>query len=158
MSAAKAVGATERLQLEQNSQGSPSRRIGVAIPLPGSAPGEAQCPTSFIIRYGDVWTDWRETTSRANADKEITLELDKDKDIENISGYSYDKSGTTCSLQAKSSAGYFSKLLSSNSWGPHGDHTSSPGRSLRSSPDPPSNGLRLNHCSGSTTENKYILR
>ena len=110
------------------------------------------------IRYGDVWTDWRETTSRANAGNEETLELDKDKDIENISGYSYDKSGTICSLQAKSSAGYFSKLLSSNSWGPHGDHTSSPGRSLRSSPDPPSNGLRLNHCSGSTTENKYILR
>ena len=44
------------------------------------------------IRYGDVWTDWRETTSRANAGKEETLELDKDKDIENISGYSYDKS------------------------------------------------------------------
>ena len=60
------------------------------------------------IRYGDVWTDWRETTSRANAGKEETLELDKD--IEAISGYSSDEGGRTCSLQAKSSAGFLSRF------------------------------------------------
>ena len=114
-----------------------------------SAPGEAQCPISFLLRYGDVWTDWR-TTSIGDAGKEESFELSNKEDIVAISGYSYDRDGVTGSLQAESSAG--------RSWGPHGSHTPSDGWSLRSSPDAPTNGLRLNHLSGDQTRGKIILR
>ena len=149
MSAAKAVGATERWRLDPNSPGSPSRRVRVVTPLLRSAPGEAQCPISFLLRYGDVWTDWR-TTSRFVPGKEETLQLEEHQDIVAISGYSNDQFGITRSLQAESSAG--------RSWGPHGFHKPGVGKSLRSSPDAPSNGLRLNHLSGDQTTNKRILR
>ena len=142
-------GLTERWRLDPNSPGSPSRRGGMATPLRGSAPGEAQCPISFLLRYGDVWTDWRATSSYAG--KEESLELSAKEDIVAISGYSGDRSGSTYSLQAESSAG--------RSWGPHGNHTPYGGiSSLRSSPDAPTNGLRLNHLSGNQTRDKYILR
>ena len=140
-------GLTERWRLDPNSPGSPSRRV--ATGLLRSAPGEAQCPISFLLRYGDVWTDWR-TTSSFDAGKEETLQLEKKEEIVAISGYSHDGAGGTRSLQAESSAG--------RSWGPHGDHTTSGGSSLRSSPDAPSNGLRLNHLSGDQTGGKIILR
>ena len=141
-------GLTERWRLDPNSPGSPSRSI-VATTLRGSAPGEAQCPISFLLRYGDVWTDWR-TTSNAGAVKEESLELSGKEDIVAISGYSHDREGDTFSLQAASSAG--------RSWGPHGNHTSESWKSLRSSPDAPTNGLRLNHLSGNQTFDKFILR
>ena len=141
-------GLTERWRLDPNSPGSPSRRV--ASPLQGSAPGEAQCPISFLLRYGDMWTDWR-TTTNIDPGKEETLELSGKEDIIAISGYSLDFDGHTSSLQAASSAG--------RSWGPHGKHTPDDGyRSLRSSPDAPTNGLRLNHLSGNQTGDKYILR
>merc|ERR1712037_371756 len=76
--------------------------------------------------------------------------LSAKEDIVGISGYSVDRSGNTRSLQAESSAG--------QSWGPHGTHTPLDARSLRSSPDAPTNGLRLNHLSGDQTMGKYILR
>ena len=143
-------GLTERWRLDPNSLGSPSRRVRVVATLLRSAPGEAQCPISFLLRYGDVWTDWR-TTSYGDASKEETLQLDGNEDIVTISGYSHDFAGSTRSLQAESSAG--------RSWGPHGGHTPYGGvRSLRSSPDAPINGLKLNHLSGGQTLNKYILR
>ena len=122
----------------------------MATTLLRSAPGEAQCPISFLLRYGDVWTDWRKTTSNTDAGKEESLQLSAKEDIVAIAGYSWDRSGSTISLQAKSSAG--------RSWGPHGDHRPGDGDSLRSSPDAPTNGLRLNHLSGDQTVNKYILR
>ena len=150
MSAAKAVGATERWRLDPNSPGSPSRRMrDMAATLLRSAPGEAQCPISFLLRYGDVWTDWRRT-SGGDARNEETLQLEKNEEIVAISGYRDDDYGSTTSLQAESSAG--------RSWGPHGRHFSHGGYSLRSSPDASSNGLRLNHLSGDQTESKYILR
>ena len=142
-------GLTERWRLDPNSPGSPSRRNNMATALLRSAPGEAQCPISFLLRYGDVWTDWR-TTSRYDPVKEETLELSGKEDIVAISGYSDDSGGATFSLQAASSAG--------RSWGPHGDHTPYVGTSLRSSPDAPTNGLRLNHLSGYLTRYKFILR
>ena len=141
-------GLTERWRLDPNSPGSPSRRVR-ATTLLRSAPGEAQCPISFLLRYGDVWTDWR-STSGGNPDKEETLQLSAKEDIVAISGYSHDSTGHTRSLRAESSAG--------RSWGPHGDHTPDDGYSLRSSPDAPTNGLRLNHLSGYQTRDKYILR
>ena len=143
-------GLTERWRLDPNSPGSPLRIVLVAATLLRSAPGEAQCPISFLLRYGDVWTDWRTTTSDVNADKEETLELSGKEDIVAISGYSEDRRGDTRSLKAESSAG--------RSWGPHGDHTPLDGSSLRSSPHAPTNGLRLNHLSGDQTKDKYILR
>ena len=150
VSAAKAVLATERWRMEGNSPGSPSRRMRVALSLLRSAPGEAQCPISFLLRYGDVWTDWR-STNGGNPYKEETLQLSAKEDIVAISGYSYDRGGGTISLQAESSAG--------RSWGPHGLHTPDDGdRSLRSSPDAPTNGLRLNHLSGNQNGGKVILR
>ena len=121
----------------------------MATPLRGSAPGEAQCPISFLLRYGNVWTDWR-TTSEFDAGKEESFELSAKEEIVAISGYSVDMYGDTGSLQAESSAG--------QSWGPHGAHTPTATRSLRSLPDAPTNGLRLNHLSGDQTEDKYILR
>ena len=121
----------------------------LAATLLRSAPGEAQCPISFLLRYGDVWTDWR-TTSGGDAGKEESLELSAKEDIVAISGYSDDRDGDTFSLQAESSAG--------QSWGPHGTHTPYGGISLRSSPDAPTNGLRLNHLSGDQTRGKIILR
>lgn len=144
-------GLTERWRLDPNSPGSPSRRVrGTISPtLLRSAPGEAQCPISFLLRYGDVWTDWR-TTSSWDASKEESMELSAKEDIVAISGYSWDRSGATISLQAESSAG--------RSWGPYGNHTPDDDYSLRSSPDAPTNGLRLNHLSGDQTEHKYILR
>ena len=148
-------GLTERWRLDPNSPGSPSRRVRVAPTLLRSAPGEAQCPISFLLRYGDVWTDWR-TTSRASAGKEDSFELAAEEDIIAISGCSYVWNGATASLQAESSAG--------RRWGPHGGHFptgghySSDGRSLRSSPNAPTNGLRLNHLSGDQTYGKRILR
>ena len=143
-------GLTERWRLDPNSPGSPSRRVRLATTtLLRSAPGEAQCPISFLLRYGNVWTDWR-TTSSFDAGKEESLELSAKEDIVAISGYSDERDGGTESLQAKSSAG--------RSWGPHGEYTPFGGRSLRSSPDAPSNGLRLNHLSGDQTVGKYILR
>ena len=143
-------GLTERWRLDPNSPGSPSRRvIRVAASLFRFAPGEAQCPISFLLRYGDVWTDWR-TTTNIDPGKEETLELSGEEDIIVISGYSSDWDGVTFSLQAASSAG--------RSWGPHGTHTPSPGTSLRTSPDAPTNGLRLNHLSGNQTKGKFILR
>ena len=135
--------------MERNSPGSPSRRVSVAASLRGSAPGEAQCPISFLLRYGNVWTNWRET-SRFDAGKEETLQLEEHQDIVAISGFSIDRDGDTRSLQAESSAG--------RSWGPHGWHRPLDSNSLRSSPDAPSNGLRLNHLSGDQTKDKYILR
>ena len=151
VSAAKAVGATERWRMERNSPGSPSRRVLLASPLRGSAPGEAQCPISFLLRYGDVWTDWR-TTSNRSAGKEEILPLKTNEDIVAISGYSYDSHGSTASLQAESSAG--------RSWGPFGlgEHKPYSGRSLRSSPSAPRNGLRLKHISGDQTRDKFILK
>ena len=144
-------GLTERWRLDPNSPGSPSGTV--ATGLVRSAPGEAQCPISFLLRYGDVWTAWR-TTSRYEAGKEESLQLAAKEDIVAISGYSWDGSGDTCSLQAESSAG--------RSWGPHGSNTPSDARSLRSSPEAPTNGLRLNHLSGNQTEtqtgDKIILR
>ena len=145
--AAKAVGATERWRLEGNSPVSPSS-IPVATTLAGSAPGEARCPISFLFRYGDVWTDWRTTTSYNDVSKEETLEL-YNEDIVSMAGYSGDEDGSTFSLQAETSAG--------RSWGPHGSHYRYAGSSLRSSPAT-SNGLRLNHISGDQTKNKGILR
>ena len=142
-------GLTERWRLDPNSPGSPSRRVGVATPLLRSAPGEAQCPISFLLRYGDVWTDWR-TTGFGNPDKEETLQLDANEDIFAISGYSHDRDGITVSLEAESSAG--------RSWGPHGDHRPFRGYSLRSSPDAPSHGLKLNHLSGDQIWGNRILR
>ena len=121
----------------------------MATPLRGSAPGEAQCPISFLLRYGDVWTDWR-TTTDVNAGKEEILPLETKEDIVAISGYSEDRYGLTGSLQAESSAG--------RSWGPFGDHKPDARCSLRSSPSAPRNGLRLKHISGDQTVNKYILR
>ena len=160
MSSAEAVGATERWRLDPNSPGSPSRRVAnmatllVVAPLFRSAPGEAQCPISFLLRYGNVWTDWRQTSDWGAytevAGKEETLQLEEHQDIVAISGYSNDRDGWTRSLRAKSSAG--------RSWGPHGWHRPIDGRSLRSSPDAPSNGLRLNHLSGDQTWGKFILR
>ena len=141
-------GLTERWRLDPNSPGSPSRRLRVATLL-RSAPGEAQCPISFLLRYGDVWTDWR-TTCNYDAGKEETLELSSKEDIIAISGYSRDRSGNTNSLQAESSAG--------RSWGPHGTHRPGDGVSLRSSPNAPTKGLRLNHLSGNQTGGKRILR
>ena len=114
-----------------------------------SAPGEAQCPISFLLRYDDVWTDWR-TTSWGDAGKEEILQLEQNEDIVTISGYSYDRDGDSLSLQAESSAG--------RSWGLFGGHKPVYGRSLRSSPSAPRNGLRLKHISGDQTVNKYILR
>ena len=157
---AKAVGATEKLQLEENSLQLASRRIPPrrilprripALPLPGSAPGEAHCPITFFLRYGKVWTDWRRT-SRASADKEETLLLNSNvnEEITAISGYSFDRFGDTCSLQVESSAG--------RSWGPHGNHRSYDETSFRSSTDASSNGLKLIHISGDHTDTKYILR
>ena len=104
-----------------------------------------------------MWTDWR-TTSYGGGGKEESLELSAKEEIVAISGYSWDGEGHTGSLQAKSSAG--------RSWGPHGEHTPSDGWSLRSSPNAPTNGLRLNHLSGDQTETQtgdkrilnYILR
>ena len=142
-------GLTERWRLDPNSPGSPSRRVSVAPPLLRSAPGEAQCPISFLLRYGNVWTDWR-TTSLSDVGKEEWLQLGDNEDIIAISGYSGDRFGSTRSLQAESSAG--------QSWGPHGDTSSFGDRSLRSLPDAPSNGLRLNHLSGDQTLRKHILR
>ena len=96
-----------------------------------------------------MWTDWR-TTSGGGAGKEEALELGANEDIVAISGYSFDREGGTLSLQAETSAG--------RSWGPHGDHRPYDGyRSLRSSPDAPSNGLRLNHLSGDQTDKKKII-
>ena len=116
-----------------------------------SAPGEAQCPISFRRRYGDVWTDWRATSDyNDNPGKEEMLELEANEDIVAISGYSVDWRGFTTSLQAKSSAG--------RSWGPHGTHYNVDGKSLRSSPNAPNNGLTLNHLSGDHTEDERILR
>ena len=140
-------GLTERWRLDPNSPGSPSGTV--ATGLVRSAPGEAQCPISFLLRYGDVWTDWA-TTCGNDAGKEESLQLSAEEDIIAISGYSYDRDGVTGSLQAESSAG--------RSWGPHGTHTPLDARSLRSSPDAPTNGLRLNHLSGDQTMGKYILR
>ena len=143
-------GLTERWRLDPNSPGSPSRRVGMATWLFRSAPGEAQCPISFLLRYGDVWTDWR-TTTNLDAGKEQSFELSAKEDIVAISGYSLNSRADTASLQAESSAG--------RSWGPHGRHTPLDGyRSLRSSPDAPTNGLKLNHLSGDRTKNNYILR
>ena len=146
-------GLTERWRLDPNSPGSPSRRVSVALTtgLLRSAPGEAQCPISFLLRYGNVWTDWRTTRSDVDAGKEESLQLSAKEEIVAISGYSWDREGDTRSLQAESSAG--------RSWGPHGNHTPYGGiSSLRSSPDAPTNGLRLNHLSGDQTVGKYILR
>ena len=134
--------------MEQNSPGSPSRRVIEATPLLRSAPGEAQCPISFLLRYGDVWSDWR-TKHWAAAGKEETLELKTKENIVAISGYSGYNYGSTVSLQVESSAG--------RSWGPFGDHEPSNVRKLRSSPSSP-NGLRLKHISGDHTKKKYILR
>ena len=121
----------------------------MATGLLRSAPGEAQCPISFLLRYGDVWTDWRKTCDGSVGEEE-SFELAAKEDIVAISGYSYSR-GDTISLKAESSAG--------RSWGPHGDHKPLDGfNRLRSSPDAPTNGLRLNHLSGDQTENKYILR
>ena len=143
-------GLTERWRLDPNSPGSPSRRMLPPLRLLlRSAPGEAQCPISFLLRYGELWTDWHRT-SRYDADKEESLELAAEEDIIAISGYSLDWVGDTRSLQAESSAG--------RSWGPHGTHTPRDGYSLRSSPDAPTNGLRLNHLSGDQTKAKIILR
>ena len=115
----------------------------------------------FFFRYGNVWTDWRETTSNVDAGTEETLQLDSliqsTKDISGISGYSYDSTGDTYSLQAEIPPAVWSLGLTKSSWGPHGDHTPSRGRSLRSSPDAPKNGLRLNHISGGSG-GKIILR
>ena len=63
-----------------------------------SAPGEAQCPISFLLRYGDVWTNWRSTSSYGGAGKEQTLQVAAKEDIVAISGYSWDKYGHTASL------------------------------------------------------------
>ena len=143
-------GLTERWRLDPNSPGSPSRRLQMAPGLLRSAPGEAQCPISFLLRYGDVWSDWCKTDNR-DAGREEILPLNQNEDIVAISGYSDYSHGSTASLQAETSAG--------RSWGPHGDHkpyeAHKPYRSLRSSPAT-SNGLRLNHISGD--QNKYILR
>ena len=143
-------GLTERWRLDPNSPGSPSRRVNMAPTLLRSAPGEAQCPISFLLRYGDVWTDWRKTSWGDGADKEETLQLEEHQEIVAISGYSWDRFGWTGSLEAESSAG--------RSWGPHGYHTPDSRCSLRSSPDAPTNGLRLNHLSGDQTRDKHILR
>ena len=122
----------------------------MATALPRSAPGEAQCPISFLLRYGDVWSDWRTTTSGANASKEESLlQLEASEEICSICGYSRDEFGDTYSLQAETSAG--------RSWGPHGNHKPYGHNSLRSSPAA-SNGLRLNHISGDQTHGKRILR
>ena len=150
VSAVKAVGATERWRLEGNSPGLPSRRVAEATTFRGSEPGEAQCLISFLLRYGYVWTDWR-TTSSWEGSKEETLDLDQTEDIVAISGYSWDWSGGTISLQAESSEG--------RRWGPFGRHElcrykTGAGTGLRASPQ----GLRLNHISGDQTHCKYILR
>ena len=99
------------------------------------------------IRYGDVWSDWRKTRSNDGIGEEETLELKSNEDIVAISGYSWDEYGSTSSLQAETSAG--------RNWGPHGLHIPDDSTSLRSSP---SNGLRLNHISGSESVGKIILR
>ena len=96
-----------------------------------------------------MWTDWHNTSS-FDVGTEESLELAAKEDIVAISGYSFDRGGATVSLQAESSAG--------RSWGPHGSYTPDDGRSLRSSPDAPTNGLRLNHLSGDQTTGKFILR
>ena len=142
-------GLTERWRLDPNSPGSPSRRVATLV---RSAPGEAQCPISFLLRYGDVWTDWRKTSRLDAGREEESLELSSKEDIIAISGCSWDREGDTSSLQAETSAG--------RSWGPHGDHNPyyKSQWSLRSSPDAPTNGLRLNHLSGVQTKDKYILR
>ena len=150
MSATKA-GATERWRLDPNSPGSPSRRVSLTTKLFRSAPGEAQCPISFLLRYGGQvwWTDWRTVSDDADGEEE-SFELSAKEEIVAISGYSNDWNGDTGSLQAKSSA--------DRRWGPHGSHGPRGGYSLRSSPDAPTNGLRLNHLSGNQTRRKYILR
>ena len=100
-------------------------------------------------RYDNEWSIWRET-SNYPAGKEETLELASGEEITSISGFTDDSDGWTRSLQAETSAG--------RSWGPHGNHTPFDGYwSLRSSPDAPSNGLRLNHLSGDQTELAYIF-
>ena len=122
----------------------------MATTLTGSAPGEAQCPISFLFRYGNVWTGWRRTINVGGGGKEETLELSSKEDIVNMAGYTWDLDGNTRSLQAETSAGRI--------WGPHGDHTPADGKkSLRSSPAT-GNGLRLNHISGDQTPGKIILR
>ena len=144
-------GLTERWRLDPNSPGSPSRRVRVPPGLLRSAPGEAQCPISFLLRYGDVWTDWR-TTSNGDADQEETLDLSTGEGINYISGYSDDTNGTTYSLQAETSAG--------RQWGPFGDHSAGyghGGKRLCSSP-PTSSGLRLHHLSGDESEVNWIIR
>ena len=149
--AAKAVGATERWQLEGFSPGLASGRVGVKTGLRGSAPGEAQCPISLLLRYGDEWTDWR-TTWGGSVGNEETLDLEQNEDIVAISGYSRDGLDSITSLLVESSSG--------RSWGPYGTLKPDDG-SLQSSPNTLSNGLRLRHISGGHTKqiiSKYILR
>ena len=100
------------------------------------------------LRYDNEWSTWRKTTNDY-AGKEETLELASGEEITSISGFSYNSSGNTHSLQAETSAG--------RSWGPHGEHKPIDGRSLRSSPAN-KNALRLHHISGNETRGKKILR
>ena len=99
-------------------------------------------------RYSDVWSDWR-TTEDSDAGQEETLELAVGEDITSISGYTYDATCFTYSLQAETSTG--------RRWGTLGTHSDGSHIRLRSSPST-STGLRLHHLSGDQTKNKYILR
>ena len=98
------------------------------------------------LRYNDVWSDWRPTDD-SDAVQEETLELRPGEDITSVSGYTYDATCFTYSLQAETSAG--------RQWGPFGNHSGNYDISLRSSP-PTSSGLRLHHLSGDQSEG--ILR
>ena len=70
----------------------------------------------YSLRYNNVWSDWRATSTNI-AGPEQTLDLATGEDITSISGYSWDDSGNTFSLQAETSAG--------RQWGPFGDHSGS---------------------------------
>ena len=96
-----------------------------------------------------MWSDWRKTSKGAAGRGAETLDLAMGEDINSISGYSIDTTGTTLSLEAETSAGR------KWGWGPFGDHSA--GYGLSSSPLT-SSGLRLHHLSGDQSGGDRILR
>ena len=72
----------------------------------------------------------------------LELDTDSNEEIIEVSGCSFDSSGSITSLASTTSTG--------RTWGPHGNHTPSLGRNLRKSPDA---NLRLRFISGEQTTN-----
>ena len=78
----------------------------------------------------------------------LELDTDSKEEITEVSGYSEDSDGQTCSLASTTTAG--------RSWGPLGLHKPFEGiRSLRKSP---AANMRFRFLSGSQTGGNWILR